>query len=185
MVLSVFLILVSACSQQNQLPTRESALEVVDLQISPSLEHWLPVIAECADDIPGFGIYTQVMPFVESENGPSDLRIHLGPRRDGDKHVAVLGMETVTIVTGIEVPITSLSLESLRQIFYGEITNWGQVPEIMSESLSIDQPIQTLSYPDDHRLNQLFVEVFLEENEISSQPITFFNPRSNEPDLRI
>ena len=172
-VIISLVVLLSACNQQNIQPTGESALEVVNLQISPTLEHWLPVIADCADAIPAFGIYTQVLPLSESGTEPFDLLIRFGPRQDGDAYVTVLGMETITIVTGNEVPVTSLSLESLSDIFYGEITNWGQVPEVMSEKPSIDQPIQTLSYPDGHPLRLLFRDVFLEENEISSQPIIF------------
>ena len=167
------LMLVSACNQQNSLPTGESSLEVVDLQISPALDHWLPQIADCADGIPAFGVYTRVLPVSESETETPDLLIRLGPRRDEDVHVAVLGMETITIVTGSEVPISSLSITSLQNIFSGEVTNWGQVPEISEGELNLDQPIQTLSYPDDHPLRLLFREVYLGENDISSQPIVF------------
>ena len=167
------LMLVSACNQQNSLPADESSLEVVDLQISPALDHWLPQIADCADGIPAFGVYTRVLPVSESETETPDLLIRLGPRRDEDVHVAVLGMETITIVTGSEVPISSLSITSLQHIFSGEITNWGQVPEISEAEPNLDQPIQTLSYPDEHPLRLLFREVFLGENDISSQPIIF------------
>jgi len=172
----ILLMLVSACRQQNSLPTGESDLEVIDLQITPTLEHWLPVIAECADEIPAFGIYTQVLPLSRNESEPPDLLIRLGPRRDEDTYVTVLGMETITVVTGSEVSVSSLTIESLRDIFSGELTHWGQVPEIMGEEISIDQPILTLSYPDEHPLRLLFSKVFLEENEISSTPVVFSTP---------
>lgn len=164
---------VSACNQQNSLPTDESSLEVVDLQISPALDHWLPQISDCADGIPAFGVYTRVLPVTVSETEPFDLLIRLGPRRDEDVHVAVLGTETLSVVSGSEVPVSALSITSLQNIFSGEITNWGQVPEISEGELNLDQHIQTLSYPDEHPLRLLFGEVFLGENNISSQPIIF------------
>lgn len=169
----LLLMLLSACNPQSSLPTGESSLEVVNLQITPTLEHWLPQIAGCADEIPDFGIYTRVLPLSEPGPDPTDLMIRLGPRMENDTHVVVLGSETLVVVTGSEIPLTSLSIESLQKIYSGELTNWSQVPEIMEDGISIDQPIQTLSYPEEHRLRIVFSSIFLEEKAINSQLILF------------
>lgn len=176
MVGILLLILVSACHQQNSLPNSESPLEVVDLQISPTLEHWLPQIADCADDVPDFGIYTRVLPFSESESNPSDLLIRLGPRMENEMHVVVLGSETLAVIAGNEIPLTSLGIESLQNIYTEEYTNWSQVPEIIEQGVNNNQPIQILSYPDEHRLRILFMKIFLEDTAITSQPLLFSTP---------
>lgn len=169
----LLLLLVSACNPENNGFVDEPNLEVVNLQITPTIDHWLPKVADCAEGIPDFSIYTQVLLPSETFNDPADLIIRLGARTDNDPYVVVLGMEKISVIAGSEVPITSLSLESLHNIFSGELTNWAQVPEIMDEGITIDQPIQTLSYPDEHSLRILFERIFLEEKAISSQPMVF------------
>ena len=169
----LLLLLLSACQTTSSQPSDEAPLEVVNLLITPTLEHWLPRVADCANDIPAFGIYTQVSPLAEPGPDQPDLVIRLGARTENDTHVVVLGMETFTVVAGSEVPLSSLSIESLQNIFSAEWTNWRQVPEIMTDGDSINQPIQTLSYPDGHMIRDLFSTIFLEENNINSQPVLF------------
>ncbi len=173
-IFSVFLILlIASCSNETSPPTEVPKVDIINLQIVPSLTHWLPDVANCSEGIPYFGVHTQILPQTDLDLKRADLILRLGQRQDSEPHAALMGIEKIGIVIGNEVPLTTLSIESLRGIFFGTITNWNQVPEIIEQGHEIDQPIQTLSYPDGHSLRQLFSQSYLEGEPIVSDPILF------------
>lgn len=171
--LSLILLLTAACSGETPAPVDEPTIEVVNLQITPALSHWLPKVAACADDIPDFGIYTRVLPRAELNLDDADLILRLGQRLDTDPQLAIMGIEAMTVIAGSKVPLSSLSIESLQAIFAGAINNWGAVPEIGEAGIEVNQPILTLSYPDGHELQLLFRESYLDAQPITSDPQIF------------
>ncbi len=163
----------SACQGVSQAPTVETEFEIINLQISSNLTHWLPDVAACADPLPKFGIITEVRPDEALDINEGDLILRLGQRLETDPYVAVMGVESVAIVAGGEVPFDSIGVESLRAIFTGKIQNAHGLPEMADAGNLIDQPILTLSYPEGHQLRRLFVESYMDGQAINGDPLIF------------
>jgi ABC-type phosphate transport system substrate-binding protein len=99
--------------------------------------------------------------------------LKLGQREESDPHIAVMGYEELVLVGGSETPIDTISIESLQRIFRGDITNWGALPEIINQGIEINQPIQTLAYPQGHILQQLFSLAYLNSEPVQTEPILY------------
>jgi hypothetical protein len=169
----VLLAAAAGCSTTNETPEALAQAEIITLQTTPSLEHWLTDVADCANDIPEFAIVTEIRPMENLDLAGADLTLRLGDRQENDPFVYLMGIEQTIILAGREVPIDSLSLESLQRIFAGEITHWNQATEVIEAGLEINQPIQTLSYPSGHELRLLFQSAYLDDQTIGGQPLIF------------
>ncbi len=146
----------------------QSDIEIIDLQVSPALEHWLPKVSACAEPVMDFGVYVQVRPTEELTLDEADLILRLGEPQENDLYITLLGTEKILIISGEDVPLSSISIKSLQAIFTRQIRNWQDVPEIRDEGIEINQPIQAFSYPEGHEIRNLFLKDFLETSEIST-----------------
>jgi len=147
--------------------------EIIELQITPAVEHWLPKVVLCTEDIPNFGLFTRVVPRAELSLEESDLILRLGERLDDDPFVAVMGVEQIVVVAGDNVPVSSLSLDSLQAIYAGQITQWGEVPEANEGVDGKEAPINVVSYPEGHEIEILFKRAYLNDEPIQSNPQVF------------
>jgi hypothetical protein len=173
-LLTIFvLFMAAACSRAQQTEQVLGQIEIITLQTTPSLEHWLPEVAACAGGIPDFAVVTHIKPLGELDLEQADLVLRLGDRLDSDPFVAVLGLERTILLAGTDVPVNALSLESLQGIFTGEIRNWSEVPEVKEAGLAINQPIPTLSYPDGHELRLLFQQAYLDDAILGADTLVF------------
>lgn len=171
--LFILTVLSTSCNQTSTDATPAATLEIINLQITPELENWMPKIGQCAQTIEGIGIYTQILTQAELDINQTDLVLKLGQRDESDPYVAVMGFEEMVIIGGSEVPVDTLSIESLQAIFTGGISNWGDLPEVAAQEIEIDQPIQTLSFPEDHILAALFSISYLNAEPIQSTSILY------------
>ena len=169
----VLLVAMTACEEEIPLPEERPLPEVVDLQITPAVAHWLPLVAACAEGIPNFGVSTRVLPRAELSLAESDLVLRLGERLDSDPFVAVMGFEEIVIVAGGVVPVASISLANLQAIFNGTITHWGEVPEVGVGEGGKGQRIKLLSYPEGHEIEILFKLAYLEDEPFNIEPQVF------------
>lgn len=175
-LLFLSLILVTAapaCAPGDETPEVHSQAVIITLQTTPSLEHWLPDVADCAGGIPDFAVVTQILPVGDLDPGQADLILRLGDRLESDPFVALIGVEQTVILGGPNLPVETLSLESLQKIFSGEINNWNQIPEVREAGVEINQFITTLSYPTGHELRLLFEESYFEGQSLASDPLIF------------
>ncbi|HEY9122463.1 MAG TPA: hypothetical protein VIM80_05660 [Brevefilum sp.] len=169
----IFTLLLTACTGVVIEPSPEPTLELIDLQITPELAHWLPWVSQCAQSIDSIGIYTEIRTQESLDIDQTDLVLKLGQRDESDPYVAVMGYEELVPVGGREVPIDTISIESLQGIFRGSITNWGDLPEVIDQGIEINQPIQTLSYPQGHILQQRFSQSYLNSEPVQTEPILY------------
>ena len=176
LTLIIFTGLLTSCSQVDFDTTMAPSMEIINLQITPELEHWALKLSQCADTIEGLGIYTNVVVQTELDISQADLVLRLGARSESDPYVAVMGFEEIILTTGDAVPIDTLSIDSIRDIFSGEINNWGDIPEVRGLETGFNQPIQTLSYPEGNIIRELLSQSFLENEPIMSDPIIFSTP---------
>ena len=175
-LLFLSLILMTAavsCGTADSPPEILAQMEIITLQTTPSLEHWLPDVADCANGISDFAVVTQILPLADLDPGQADLTLRIGDRQESDLFIALMGTEQTVILAGRELPVASLSLGSLQRIFSGEITNWNQVPEVEAAGVEINQFITTLSYPEGHELRLLFQEAYLEDATLQSDALIF------------
>ena len=170
LILLLSVMILAACMPGIETPAERPDFEVITLQITPALAHWLPEVAACAGALDYFGVQTQVLPRIHLNLTDADLLLRLGPRMDTDPHVAVMGYEEIVVFTGEDVPLDSLSLESLRAIYTGKITRWEEVPEVIEQNLEINQRITTFAYPEEHEIRTLFESTFLDQQPIESNP---------------
>jgi hypothetical protein len=167
------LILVS-CSSGSSLSSTETDLLIINLQTTPALTHWLPQVAACAEPIPDIGIYTQILPPKDLNLEEGNLILRLGERRESDTYITVVGMEKISVVAGKDIPLSSISIESLQDIYAGKTKNWDSVPEVVDAGIEINQPIQLISYPEGSELRELFLNDVLEINEVTRN-VEFFS----------
>lgn len=173
-LLNILLLLsLAACNTGTPTPTEEEVLTIINLQTTYALTHWLPKVADCANRIPEIGVYTEVLPGSKLNPDTADLVLRLGERLEMDTFVTVLGTEEIVVVAGSEVPVSSLSIESVQRIYTGEINNWGAVPEVTEANIQTNQPIQTLSFPEGHELRLLFSQTYLDPAAITSDPLVY------------
>lgn len=168
-VIFVFLLLslLTACSPGAT--PEETTLEVVHLQTTPALAHWLPKAADCAGAIPNLGLASEILEPSGLNLGSADLILRLGGPQEDDPYTAVMGMESLVLVAGDQVPLNTLSLDSLQSIFFGEWTRWSDVPE--SENAGdTELPLILFSYPNDNELEGLFSQTYLGGKPIPGNP---------------
>lgn len=173
LLLAIFSLLLGACSDSGKVQISDSALEVVTLQTTPSLAHWLDEAAACANALPNIGIYAELLPISSLNLEYADLTIRLGNPTVSDPFVSVLGTESLVVIAGPNAPVSSLSLDSLQGIFTGETQNWGDVPEVINAGLTINEPITVLSYLQDNTLGSQFTNIYLESDRLTDNARTF------------
>ena len=169
----IFLAGMAGCAGDIPISEEKPTPEVVALKVTPAVAHWLPVVAECAEGISNFGVFTQVLPRSDSSLAESDLIMRLGERLESDPFVAIMGVEEIVIIAGDDVPISSISLDNLRGIYAGTITHWGEVEGGVNDESGKGQPIYTLSYPVGHEVETLFKRVYLSDEIIGVNPQEF------------
>ena len=165
----VIVMIVPACAPEAPVPVEQPPPEVVALHITPAVQHWLPMVAECAADIPNFGASVQVLPRGELSLADADLILRLGERLDDDPFVAVMGVEEMVILAGADVPVERISLDDLQAIYAGSLTAWGDV----AQEAGRGQLINPLSYPEGHELEILFRRSYLADSSILAEPQVF------------
>lgn len=158
-LVGLLLALLAACGPAPA--TEETALEVVHLQTTPALAHWLPEVAECANAIPNLGLASEIAEPSALSLGSADLILRLGPPQGDDPYTAVMGMESFALVAGDQVPLDSISIESLRSIFAGEWTLWSEVPEVNNPA-DTELPLTLFTYPIGNELEELFGQTYLD-----------------------
>ena len=171
----ISLLLLAACQAQLNPGTEIPTLEIINLQVTPAASHWMDAAAKCSQQIPNLGIYRQILPVSELNLGSADLILRLGERQETDPFVTVLGTEEIVLVAGEDVPVFSLSLESIQAMFTGVYTYWEQVSESQEITSEATQPITTLSFPPGHELRNLFETSFLESESIANNATAFYS----------
>jgi len=163
----ILLFLLASCSANSSESDEKIAMEVITLHVSPTLAHWLSKVSACAEPITDFGVYVEIRPPEDLTLDEADLILRLGEPQEDDPYITLLGTEKIVLIAGEEVPLSTISIESLQAIYAGQIKNWQDVPEIRDAGVEINQPIHAFSYPKGHELRKLFIKDILETNEMS------------------
>jgi hypothetical protein len=160
-VIPLLLMLLVGCTAPAA-PSEEAPMTVINLEATPALAHWLPLAAVCADELPNLGLAATLVTEDNLSPGSADLTLRLGPREESDPFVTVLGQEQLVVLAGVDVPLTEISLESLRQIYSGKVSEWGDLPALKDVE-GPDGPITAFGYPGGHELAGVFSRIYLGE----------------------
>jgi hypothetical protein len=167
----LFLILLTTLTACGPAASSEGTLEVVHLQTTTTLEHWLPQVADCASAIPNLGVASDIIPPGDLSLDGADLLLRLGARQTDDPFTVVLGSENLVLVAGDQVPVSTLSVESLQSIYAGDWATWAD-----DAAAAADLPLVLLSAPAGSELENLFSESYLDGSSIVSNPQRYATP---------
>jgi hypothetical protein len=172
LLFGLLLILLATLTACGPAAPSDGALKVVHLQTTTTLEHWLPQVADCASVTPDLGIASEIVPPNDLSLDGADLLLRLGARQADDPFTVVLGSESLVLVAGDQVPVSTLSAESLHSIYAGDWATWADVPGADSESAA-SLPLILLSAPAGSELENVFNDSYLDGSPIVSNPQRF------------
>jgi hypothetical protein len=168
--LSLCLCLISCSS--DLAGNKDSEVTVIKVQISTALTHWVPKLTTCSENLVDTGITVDILPRHELNIQNADLVVRFGPRTIEEQNVSVLTMDRVIFIINVNNPLTSISSQSLAEIFLGHYQTWGQVPEMAFLDPTNDLPISVFSYGDGSDLNPILSSALL-DGDSESQAVLY------------
>lgn len=132
-------------------PTAPSATpQLVDVYASSAAGPWLDVLYHC----PSPAIIRLSSP------GAAELTLRLGAPADLSTPAYQIGTEDILVVLQPQVGVGGLTVEQVRQLFIGQITNWKEVG-------GNDLAVQVWTFSADEDVQQFFVN-----STLDGQPVT-------------
>lgn len=146
-------------------------ITVIKVQISTALTHWIPKLTACSENLVDAGITVDMLPrhYLNIQN--ADLVVRFGPRTTQEQDVSVLTMDRVIFIIDINNPLTSISSQSLAEIFLGHYQTWDQLPEMASIDPTYDLPISVFSYGDGSDLYPILSSALLADKPLSQDAL--------------
>jgi hypothetical protein len=148
-----------------------SDFAVIKVQISTALTHWIPKVTACSENLVDAGVTVDILPRQELNVQNADLVIRFGPKTDQEENVSVLSMDKIVFIIDADNPLTSISSQSLADIFIGHYQTWSQVPELALIDPTYDLPISVFSYGDGSDLNPILSSSLLGEEPVSQDAL--------------
>lgn len=165
LILTLCLCLVSCSSS---LPgNKDTDITLIKVQISTALTHWIPKLTACSENLVDAGVTVEILPRHELNVQNADLVVRFGPKTLQEQHVSVLSMDRLIFILDVDNPLTSISSQSLVEIFLGHYQTWDQVPEMASNDPTYDLPISIFSYGDGSDLKPILSSALLREETVS------------------
>jgi hypothetical protein len=169
LILCLCLCLVSCSS--DLAGNKDSEVTVIEVQISTALTHWVPKLTTCSENLVDTGITVDILPRHELNIQNADLVVRFGPRTLQEQNVSVLSMDRVIFIIDVNNPLTSISSQSLAEIFLGHYQTWDQVPEKALLDPTYALPISVFSYGDGSDLNPIFSSALLDCESVSQDAL--------------
>jgi hypothetical protein len=167
-------LLMTACSA-NPIPLPTSTpLPSIQVRLDPLLEWSKSAMQMCSRQIPerNWVIVSADDPL--STTGESTVHIYWGSETNGSQNTFLLTSEHLVIVVNPTLPVTSLSLAELQDIFSGKINRWDEIAEDLPAA-----EIEVWYYPP----NLSIMENFFRWSGLSSEnlsPLGLFAPHPLE-----
>ncbi|MFN3309465.1 MAG: substrate-binding domain-containing protein, partial [Anaerolineales bacterium] len=134
----VTILLLSACQTANSTPFQPSPTPLVGKITVAGSTTMQPLVGKLSD------LFMQIHPLVQMEvaaggsvvgiravhEGTADIGMASRALTDEEAQgikVYTVGLDALAIIANIENPVDALSLEQLREIYFGKITNWKEV----------------------------------------------------------
>lgn len=120
-------VLMSACGAPTATPTPTRTLSLVHVQITPVLRPWVTDLYSCANQIPDTSLVLSEIAPTAMDFGKTDFSLRMGAPDPLPGFSAPIGEEEIVVVVNPANQIDQLTLDQLRGIYTGRITNWGEV----------------------------------------------------------
>jgi len=146
-ILLVILIFLTACAPAIVV----TAPHVVKAYVTSSAQPWLTDLYNCASASAVINL---------SDSQSADILIRVGEPADLTTPAFQIGMEDILVAVHPQTGVGSLTIEQVRQLFAGQVTNWKEVG-------GSDVPVQVWTYSSDEYVQQIF-----DNTVLARQPIT-------------
>ena len=117
------------------------------------------------------GVTVDILTRQDLDTRNADLVIRYGPKTSQEVNVSVLTMDKIVFIIDADNPLTSISAQSLAEIFLGNYKAWSQVPELALIDPTYDLPISVFSYGDGSDLNPILSSSLLGEEPVSQDAL--------------
>lgn len=166
--------LLAACTAADPLPTA-APLSPINVQLSPALSHWDRPLNHCMEGLPGSGLVLDLVPAEEMDYTSADLFLLLGAAPEQASFVSSPGYETLVVAANPDVPLEMLTLEQLRAILRGEISDWQQ---ITAGGELEHSPITVVSLGQEHDLTRWIQADILAGEPLRGDVLTVYSTTS-------
>jgi hypothetical protein len=143
----LFLLIVSllaGCSP-TATPTPKPVFQVY---ASSATQPWLDELYQCADQ-------NAVLLSVSNDPGSADVSLRLGEADNLTSPVYKIDDEEILAVTHLQTGISTLTVDQVRAIFSGQVSNWNEVG-------GNDIPIEVWVYSEDEDIQQVFDQTVMD-----------------------
>jgi ABC-type phosphate transport system substrate-binding protein len=163
----------SACSAStgNQTIQVSSSTYPLQVDITPALGTYRPLLNQCAQTQPGIALFVQETPVSNMAKKVSDLQLRLGLPNQGVDYAFQVGEEEIRFVVNSNQKIQTISAAQIRAIFAGGITDWGQA----SGNPGVIHP---WVYPDENELGLIFDRIVMNGEHTSPSASVASDPES-------
>ena len=144
----IALIFLTACAPATSIATPQ----VVKVYSTSSAQPWLTDLYTCA---PASMIINL------SDPQSADVLIRVGESADLTTPAFQIGTDDIIVAVHPQTGAGSLTIEQVRQLFTGQVTNWKDVG-------GNDVPVQVWTYPLDEDIQQIFDNVVLARQPVTS-----------------
>jgi phosphate transport system substrate-binding protein len=159
LIIGVILLLV-ACGNPPALEPPPTPHPIV-ISYLPSLQPVTPALIHCVEQIPETVIFLEEVPYTSIQDQTSDLLLWMGEPMEDGRYASPLVREEFVVIINPENPLDKIDRDDLRAIYTGRMENWEDIA-------GIDSQISIWAYPMENEVQEIFSEVILEGNKISS-----------------
>lgn len=149
LLLLLLIYLLAGCSQA----VTPTATPVIHVYASSAAQPWLAEMYDCADRL-------NIVPVVVNP-GDAEFSLRIGEPANLTASAFQMDSDEILVVTHPQTGVGELTLEQVRSLFTGQITNWNEVG-------GNDVPVQVWLYSADEDIQQVFADTVLDGLKVSS-----------------
>lgn len=121
--------------------------QVLQVAYTPAMQGLGPILSTCADQQTAFSMVVRESPTAALESTNADVMLRLGAPQSLSLPSFTLGNESYLFVVNQQNTLQSLSLDQLRQILSGKVSDWAAFQQACPECFSADLPEDVKSRP--------------------------------------
>src|SRR5581483_11487301 len=139
----------AACST----PTPSTTTQVLNVYLTSAADPWLNNVYDCAP--PGTAVNL-------ADPGSAELVLRVGEPPNLSTPSSQLSTEEILVVTNLNVGVDALTVDQVRSLFLGQVTNWNELG-------GNDVPVQVWTYSPDEDIEQIFSREVMRGQPVTSQ----------------
>ena len=138
----------AACST----PTPSTTTQVLNVYLTSATDPWLNNVYDCAPA----GTVVNL-----SDPDSAQITLRVGEPSNLSTPSFQLSTEEILVVTNLQAGVYELSVDQVRSLFLGQVTNWNELG-------GNDVPVQVWTYSSDEDIQQIFSREFMKGQPVTS-----------------